>query len=106
MIKPNLTKIEFQGENLNLTQWIDKLGLQVPRKVLYNRYFKLGWHPDRVFSSEGTQYAKRIDNAVEAYNEIMAARGYFSKENRTKAYKQLKKDYEYFNQQGQMRIAV
>lgn len=119
MISLRRKKVEYRGECLTIPQWRDKLGLTISSACLYSRIFQYNWPVERAFTErkhavpyirykahERPLRNKIIDHGVEIWQELMLARGYFRKENRIKAYKQLKKDYEYFKAQDRMRIAV
>jgi hypothetical protein len=100
--------ITYNGETLNIADWSRKLGVR--RGILVNRLNR-GWAVEEVFETPVKKYGpgtriKKINKAIKKLHIQMILKGYFRKENRTKAYKQLKKDYEYFKQHGQMRIAV
>ena len=99
--------LTYNGETLCIRGWAVKLNVN---ETSFKSRLDDGWSIEKAITTPFRGYKgsweKRIDRAVENCQDMMMFRGYFKKENRIKAYKQLKKDYEYFKQQDQMRIAV
>lgn len=116
--------INYVGYSMNIAEWAESIGIN--RHTLAKRV-RAGWRIETALTYQlekliekdkknqflkelanrrEKKWMKRIDEGVGAWQELMLLRGYFRKETRIKAYKQLKKDYEYFKQLDQMRIAV
>lgn len=108
-MKP-LRTITFNGECLTVPEWAIRLDLT--KNTIYKR-MRYDWSLEEVMTikergkkADLRVWRQRVDSAVECVQEMMLARGYFRKETRIRAYKQLKRDYEYFKAQDRMKIAV
>lgn len=110
--------ITYKGESKTADEWSAIVGLS-PSTIYYR--LRKGWKAKDVFEtplyvrkySEEIEIKWRsfIDQGIESWHALMAVRllnnkVYTLSEIRVNRYKKLKKDYEYFKQQDQMRIAV